>query len=247
MRSYVLAMGALLVFTDVGLAQTAWPEAYIGGGFGLTSYDDVLAEETALINGAPALRDEPRAMTGHVFGGFRWSNGPMVWGPEAELQVGTGNFRATVCELETICAASGLLGEVSTTARLRFVAGYPLDERTLLLGSIGVTAARVTVDGIFAAASVETGSGNASTTFSDPVSGLATGYSLGLGLERLLDDRLSIQFGVLYDNLNLDIGKSASSMVWTSNRTDESSAGAALSDDLGFQNLSLRIGMVYRF
>jgi hypothetical protein len=76
----VIASAVFLAFTTFSHAQTSWSGAYVGGGVGLTTYDDVLAEETAPINGVAVRRNEPRATKGHVFGGYRWSNGPMVWG-----------------------------------------------------------------------------------------------------------------------------------------------------------------------
>jgi opacity protein-like surface antigen len=247
MWSLVIATAVFLGTTAVSDAQTSWSGAYVGGGVGWTSFDDVLAEETALINGVAARRNEPRAATGHVFGGYRWSNGPMVWGSEAELQFGNGTFRATECSFDSLCAASGIIGRVSTTGRLRFVAGYSLDDRTLLLGSVGITAARVTVNGLFASASTESGGGTGIIPFDAPVRRMATGYSLGLGLERLVSERLSMQFGLLYDRLNMHTGQSGSVSVFTTDLTDESSASAVLSDRLGFRNLSVRISAVYRF
>ncbi len=249
MRTAIIAAGLFVAAATVGQADTPWSGFYAGVGVGFTSYGQVLATRSAEINGVPQALDDPRGITGHAFGGYRRRNGAMVWGGELEAQIGNASFGVSSCADggEAPCASAGLVGDLSTTGRLRLTAGYLVDDRTLLFGSVGFAAAAASIDGVYAVTHIDGPPGLALAAFGPPASTTAVGYTLGLGVEHLVAPRMSLRFGITYDRLVARPGFSSWAQSLYNVPPDLAIAVADQDEIVGFRNLGVAISAVYRF
>lgn len=137
--------------------------------------------------------------------GYRWQPGVFVWG--IELGIEGGDLKDSDGDSSS---------ELKHAATLRAISGWTPNDDTLLYGFAGVTRAKFD----YAA--------GAPINFDGDVS--ATGYVVGLGAERLLNDRWSVRGEYRYS----DFGKERiETATGTSNVTPEYH--------------SLRVGVNYRF
>lgn len=249
MRMVLIATGLFIGGSVAGHADTPWSGFHVGAGVGMTGFGQLLDTRSAIVNDIPQTLDDPRRITGHVFGGYRWHNGAMVWGAEIAAQGGTASFETSPCvDGPAPCAAAGLLGELSTTGRLRLTGGYLVDDRTLLFASVGIAAARARIDGVYAVLHAGDSSISAESPFADPVSGTAFGHSLGLGVEHLVSSRMSLRLGITHDRLTVWTTAGALASVGHDDTDgDSASAEAAFFGNPGFRNLGISLSAVYRF
>lgn len=173
------------------VTPASWEGAYVGASLGYAfGGDDVVG----LYRDGDWLRDVTNyEMSGLALGlnvGYRWENGNWVFGPE--LGVVGGDVKDSV---SAGASNGGYSGEskLKQAVNLRFKAGYigSADRNTLIYGMVGVSKASfdysVTGVGDFGEVSID-----------DEIN--PTGYIFGFGIERRLNESLSVLTEFEYAN-----------------------------------------------
>jgi outer membrane immunogenic protein len=157
-----------------------WSGAYVGGSLGYSfAGDDEVGlfyfedgEEIAQRTGLGNL--DLNGITAGLHTGYRWQRNKWVFGPELVIEGGNVDATHSLADLGLDAESS-----VNYIATLAFKAGYLVQPRTLVYGSAGVSYGdfdyQITSEG---------------RSFDESYS--ANGYSLGLGAERRVSDRMSI-------------------------------------------------------
>ncbi|WP_282603523.1 outer membrane beta-barrel protein [Paracoccus sp. PARArs4] len=161
---------------------SAWTGAYVGGSLGyvggtddeigLRAYrdDTLLREESGLgdvgVNG----------VTGGIHAGYRWQRGNWIFGPELSAQFGSVDKSRDILLFDAEVEAEN---DMKNVIALVAKTGYLLDPQTLIYGTFGIARG----DFEYSFSSDE---GSISEDYS------STGIAAGLGVERLMNDRLSV-------------------------------------------------------
>ncbi|MCQ0969212.1 outer membrane beta-barrel protein (plasmid) [Paracoccus sp. TK19116] len=161
-----------------------WAGGYAGGSLGYSfSGDDevgldVVEDGVTTARGTELGNLELSGATAGVHAGYRWQRDRLVFGPELGVEFGNvdDEIDLTASAVSTGVTAST---EVNNILSLRFKTGYLLNDQTMLFGSAGV------VRGDFDVTLASDGD-SATESYN------ATGYSLGLGVERKLSNRMSL-------------------------------------------------------
>lgn len=121
-----------------------------------------------------------KGITGGIHAGYRWQRDNWVFGPQIGLEGGSVDAENTVSVVdEDGTDQLTLKSEVNYIATLTFQTGYLVDPQTMIYGNSGIA------HGDFDY-SISGPTGGATEGYS------ATGYVLGLGVERKLSDRASV-------------------------------------------------------
>lgn len=161
---------------------TSWAGAYVGGSLGyITGTDDqvglALFESGAEIDSVGGLGDV--GVSGPTVGlqlGYRWQRDNWVFGPELGIELGGVDER-----VEFGPASEGLSveSEVNNIATLVLKTGYIVNPNTMVYGTLGV--ARGDFDYTLG------GNGESQTQ-----GFTLTGAAAGLGVERMMNERISV-------------------------------------------------------
>ncbi|MBU3030913.1 outer membrane protein [Paracoccus marinaquae] len=170
------------VMAPVALPESPsdWAGGYVGGsiGYGWTSDEDLRVDGAAGSTTPGSLE-----MDGAVYGlhtGYRWQNQNWVYGVEGSVLGGN---------LDDSLDSNGYTAEqeMKYAVSLKGQLGYLVNPATLVYGSVGVAHGKFDVAYNGAAGMVD-------SDFS------RTGYSLGLGVERKLNDNWSLRGDYEYMN-----------------------------------------------
>jgi outer membrane immunogenic protein len=173
---------APVVVTPVSPIASAWGGAYVGGSLGYSfGGDDTigldLVSEGTLIGRGTDLGDaDLKGVTAGAHVGYRWQRAKWVFGPELGIEGGSIDGSDDV-------SAFGLDGtiesEINYIVSLVMKTGYEVTPGTLIYGTAGVAHGDFDYTGTVADDSQSVGYS-------------ATGYALGLGVERKMNDRMSV-------------------------------------------------------
>ncbi|MBU2957282.1 outer membrane beta-barrel protein [Paracoccus sp. 1_MG-2023] len=161
---------------------SAWAGGYVGGSLGYVfDTDDQIGLRA--FEGDTLLREESGrgdvgigGLSGGVHAGYRWQRGNWVFGPELSAQFGSVDESRDILLFDTeVDAENEMKGLVALVAKT----GYLVDPRTLVYGTFGI--ARGDFEYSFSS-----DDGAISKDYS------STGVAAGLGVERLVNDRLSV-------------------------------------------------------
>lgn len=203
---YVAPVGEPVVVAPV-VAETPdedWAGGYAGGSLGYSfGGDDVIGldifEDDTLIQRNKDLGSvDVKGATVGLHAGYRWQRGNWVFGPELWIEGGGVDASDTV----TLGGEAEVESAVNYLAGLQFKTGYAIDARTLVYGTAGA------VYGDFDYSLSTAG-------LSDTVTYDASGYTLGLGAERMLRDNVAIFAEWQYRNFgktDVDFGTDANSI-----------------------------------
>ncbi|TBN40338.1 porin family protein [Paracoccus subflavus] len=163
-------------------AQAAdWAGGYVGGslGYGLGGQDavgfDRYVGDIQIGRDSNLAQADVDGLTAGLHAGYRWQGGRWIFGPELWFEGGSIDARDSVSPTGAIVVESG----VNHLVGLQLKAGYAATRQMLVYGSAGA----VQGDLDYALTSDDG---------SETVNYDATGYSLGLGVERRMRDRLSV-------------------------------------------------------
>lgn len=167
-----------------------WTGAYVGGslGYSFGADDEVGLEYFETGESLEKLNDlgqvDISGVTGGVHVGYRWQRNRWVFGPELGVEFGnvddeTDLVYTTPAGLDVPLGARAK-SEMNNILSLRAKAGYLVDDRTMIFGTAGY------VRGDFDYTLNEIGGYRQKESFH------ADGYSVGLGVERRMTDRLSL-------------------------------------------------------
>lgn len=148
---------------------TDWAGAYVGGSLGYSfGADDEIGLGTASNLGSVDVK----GVTAGLHTGYRWQRGNWVYGPELGIEGGsvdaTENFLFAGADRE-------LESSVNYIVSLQLKTGYIVNPQTLVYGTVGA------VYGDF-----DYRLDDATESYDN------TGYSLGLGVERKLNERTAV-------------------------------------------------------
>lgn len=169
---------------------TPWGGGYVGGSIAsVFGGDDEVGLETYAA-GSPVRTNNGIAdlpVSGANFGlraGYRWQRGNWVFGPELAYEKSSAEHRA-----EAVIGSAYIESAIDSLLTLRMKTGYLARENTIVYGSLGV------VRGDFEYSSNLRGVDSTNTYIQGPdqtVDYSKTGYTVGLGVERKLSERLSM-------------------------------------------------------
>lgn len=159
-----------------------WAGAYGGVSLGYSGGGDDEVGVEVFEDGVPVgiatglTNLKIKGVTADIHGGYRWQRGAWVFGPELALEGGSVDAEETV-------SGSGIAvrfkSEVNYLATLTMKTGYLMNPQTMVYGTAGVS------HGDF-----DYTLSNRSSSASEGYT--ATGYVLGLGVERMMNDRMSV-------------------------------------------------------
>lgn len=184
--------------------DTDWSGAYLGGSIGYSFNGD---DEVGLFlnqNGQEVGRRtglgnlDLNGPTAELHAGYRWQRDRWVFGPEFSIETGNVEDRIGLTN-PAITAESS----VNFIASLGFKTGYLVQPQTMLYGVAGVTYGDFDMR-------LEAGGQSRTESYS------ANGYSLGLGAERRVNDRMSVFAEWQYrefDKRSVRYGDSADNIV----------------------------------
>lgn len=164
---------------DAPAPVSDWAGAYVGGSLGYVfGSDDVIGldkldnDERATDIGAVDIK----GVNAGIHAGYRWDRGNWVYGPELGLEGGSVDASDNVAAFGN---EYGVESKLNYLVSLRLKAGYEVNPETLVYGTVGVA------------------HGDFDYTLSEAGSSLTEGYSdtalsAGLGVERKLNERLSM-------------------------------------------------------
>lgn len=147
------------------------------------------------------------------------------------------------------CAEAGVFGEVGPIFRLRLIAGAELDADTVLLGGVGLAAARVSSSRAYVTAGSAFGESSSFNRSSSPfeVDDLALGVTIGTGVEQQLSDRLSFRAEALYDRFRAETASTVELLTMQTSGPTTSRAEFAQTGDFDFDMISVRLSLLWRF
>lgn len=190
--------------------QTAapWGGAYAGGSLGYSfGGDDEIGLE--LFDGGTSTDRETdlnnlklAGPTAGLHVGYRWQRDRLVFGPELGVEIGGVDDQRTV---NAQGAVVDMKSEVNNIISLRMKTGYLVNDTTMVFGTAGA------VRGDFDYSIIGT-AGSISESYT------ANGYSLGLGVERKMSDRMSLTAEWEYRNFgktDVDFAVDADSFLRT--------------------------------
>lgn len=179
-----------IVETDVAPIITAAPE-WQGAYGGLTvgyafAGDDDVGVQTGINSGTP----DDLTLSGLNAGlrvGYRWQRERWVFGPELGFEGGDikDDFTTDGYEAES---------KIKNVLALRFKTGYVLDNDMLFYGIVGVARAKIDYKVRGGVTSGAFGPINVNDDYSK------TGYIVGLGIEKMLNERMSLTGEYEYAN-----------------------------------------------
>lgn len=203
----------------------AWEGAYVGGSLNYTFGAEDQVGLDAMSNGqrigrATDLGDaDIDGITAGLNAGYRWQREKWVFGPELAVQAGSvdGSIEST---------AFGIDGEIESELNylvtLVLKTGYEVQPGTLVYGTFGIASGdfdyTLSTDG-----------------FSDTDGFTATGIAAGFGVERMINENLSVFADYQYRDLN----KKSATFTYDDGVTYESEPTTAHSN--------IRIGVNYNF
>lgn len=168
--------------TPVARIASAWSGVYVGGSLGYSFWGDDtigldLVSNGDLIGRGTDLGDADfEGVTAGAHVGYRWQRGTWVFGPELGIEGGSVDGGEDV-------SAFGLDGTIESKVNyivsLVMKTGYEMTPGTLIYGTIGVAHGDFDYIGTVADDSQSVG-----------YSG--TGYAIGLGIERKMNERMSV-------------------------------------------------------
>lgn len=163
-----------------------WEGAYGGASLGYSFNGDDRVGLEYFDNGVRqgTARDltnlELKGMTAGIHAGYRWQRDNWVFGPQIGLEGGSVDASDTISAAVGSASFNGTVkSEVNYIATLTFQTGYLVDPQTMIYGNSGI------VHGDFDYSLRDT-TGTQTRGYS------ATGYVLGLGVERKINDRASM-------------------------------------------------------
>ena len=186
-----------------------WTGAYVGGSLGYTfgGDDEVGLElfERGVSSGSANDDLSNFKLSGPAAGlhvGYRWQRARFIFGPELGVEFSGVEDQHPIPGLGITVDAKS---KVNNILSLRMKAGYLVDDRTMVFGTAGVVRGDFDYSLIGAAATLTE-------------SYTANGYSLGLGVERKISDRMSLTAEWEYRNFrktNVDFATRADAFLRT--------------------------------
>lgn len=176
-----------IVVVETAAPVSDWAGGYAGASIGYSfGADDEIGFEDR-DNGVTSGRYnglgnvDVSGVTGDLHAGYRWQRGGWVFGPELSIEGGSVDESDDI-DVTSSDGSFALAGEVKSEVNwigsLLFKAGYTVNPQTLVYGAAGVTRGDFDY-------SLTTGGETTTKGYS------ATGYVVGLGVERKLNERLS--------------------------------------------------------
>ena len=224
--------------------------AYLGLGLTHGSTDIAFDTLSLSVSGQPRESDTPDGVLPHALVGYRYGLGGWVLGAEAEVEVATRDLSPDLgCAPGLNCAEAGVLGDLGPTVRLRLVAGRELATDTVLLGGVGLVAARVSSSRAYVTAGSAFDESSSFNRSSSPfeVDDLALGFTLGIGVEQHLSDRLSLRAEALYDRLHVETASSVYLLSEQTSLQNTSRAEFLQRGNFKAERMSLRFSLLMRF
>lgn len=123
---------------------------------------------------------------GGVRMGYRWQRGRFVFGPEVGVEFGGINDKLSGLVYDTNTGNGDHESKLKHAIALRFKTGYAVRDDVLFYGIAGVIRGKFNYNGS------EEYSGETSGRASYDVDYNRTGYVVGLGVEKMINDRLSV-------------------------------------------------------
>lgn len=181
---YVAPVEPAPIVAPVTQAPAPWAGAYVGGsvGYSFGADDEIgleLFEDSTPQAFAPGLGNvDISGPTAGLHVGYRWQRQRWVFGPELGIEFGNVDDKDELAFRGTPTGVTAKT-EMNHILSLRMKAGYLVDDRTMIFGTAGVV------------------KGDFDYTLTDGTDKLKesdspTGYSVGLGVERKMTDRLSL-------------------------------------------------------
>lgn len=247
-----LFLMALVLGLNAGAASgdTRLSGGYVGLGLAPTvtrlSFDTL----SASVNGGSVNMANSNGFVPYAMIGYRENFGSWVLGGEIDMELGRRSLGpGNGCALFRNCAAAGVVGEIGPLYRLRLVLGRDIDSGLMLLGGAGIAVAQVSTSAAYVTSSSVSGT---SSSFSRAISPFSTndravGFTLGLGVEQRLSQRLSLRLDANYDRLYVDTASRL--LLSTSNTTGPNTSQAVFSQsgNFDFDMLSARISLILHF
>lgn len=177
-----LALALVLPATEVRADD--WTGGYVGGAlgyaWGYVDAGDAAAKSKVkgldqFIDAFNAIND-PTGTDVSLYAGYMWQTGPLLIGAEAQIRSGGLDERVTIADLS-----------FENTYALRGILGTEVSD-TLIFASFGV---------------VSTDFGEVFSFGGDQ--GRETGYTIGIGAERMLTDTLSLRAELTHDRYRFDL------------------------------------------
>ncbi|WP_162798873.1 outer membrane protein [Paracoccus indicus] len=202
-----------------------WAGAYVGGSLNYTfGADDEIGIEI-LEDGESVARDTDlgdanlEGVSAGIHAGYRWQRDKWVYGPELGIEAGSVDHEIDIMPFGTAATAES---EMNYLVTLVMKTGYEVMPGTLVYGTFGVAHGdfdyNLSVDGM---------------KYSDGYT--ATGVAAGLGVERKINDKMSVFASYQYRDLSKE----------TARFTDDNGDVAETKPTTAHSNI--RLGVNYRF
>lgn len=180
---YVAPVEPVPVVVTPPVETSDWAGAYVGGslGYSLGGDDVVGAEEydadKNLLRRANNLGQvDVKGVNAGLHAGYRWQRDNWVYGPEIGIEGGSVDADD---DINVFGGDVVLESSANYIASLRFKTGYVVNPQTLVYGTVGVAHGDFDYEAAYEG-------GSQTESFTD------TGWSAGLGVERKLNEKLSM-------------------------------------------------------
>ena len=179
------------VMIDEVPVASNWAGAYVGGGLGYSFGGDDEIGIAIVEDGDEIARDtdlgdvDIRGVTARLHAGYRWQRNNWVFGPELGIEGGSVDGETDILPFGT---AATIKSEMNYLVTLVMKTGYEVQPGTLVYGTFGV--AHGDFDYTLSA-----GDQSATEGFSAP------GLAAGLGVERMINDKMSVFAAYQYRDL----------------------------------------------
>jgi hypothetical protein len=257
-KTLICALAVTAGLTTQAYAQSNgsdWSGFYAGAGYNLGGVSNISVAELSAVGPTNGTLGRNELSQFNAVAGYTWDFGTYTLSGELQLLGsspsgldGPARWRPDVCPLiaQMNCADASVLSTIDPTFRVRAVGGYEVQDRTVLLGAIGIASANVTYNGVSA---IATDGGNRQETVGpfgqDGEAGTVQGLSLGLGVEHRVTDAFSIRAFV-----NHDIYESfaVSQIPRTASATgNTNTATATVTDSIDYTTTTLELGFLFGF
>lgn len=202
-----------------------WEGAYVGGSL---NYSFGAEDEVGLAiieDGQQVARDtelgdnDLKGVSAGIHAGYRWQRDKWVFGPELGIEAGSVDHEIDIMPFGT---PATIESEMNYLVTLVMKTGYEVMPGTLIYGTFGVAHGDFDYN-------LSVGDENYSDGFS------ATGVAAGLGVERKINDQMSVFASYQYRDLSKE----------TARFTDENGDVAETKPSTAHSNI--RVGVNYRF
>ena len=139
-------------------------------GFEFYSGDSILSRETDVTN------EKLKGVTGDIHAGYRWQRNNWVFGPELAIEGGSVDASN---DFTLLGGPASLESSIKYVATLAFKTGYLVNPQTMVYGTGGFVHGKFDYE-------------LAAPGYNQKESYTANGFTLGLGVERKVNERMSV-------------------------------------------------------